>query len=119
MKPAGRVRLINQAAAAAGASPTEAEKRLRAAEKVVYRSSRREASATTFGLLGRVIGSVIAVAPGLGVGVHAYLNRTEPAVILEVVLGMVPALVIGALMLHELWKPAKKPQRVLVERKLH
>ena len=116
--PAGRVRLINQAAQAAGATPTEAERRLRAAEKVVYRTTRREASATTFGLLGRIIGSVIALAPGAALSVHSYLNRAQPAVLVEVVLGVVPALVIAVIMLRELWQPAKKPERVLVEHKL-
>jgi hypothetical protein len=112
------VRLINEAARAAGASPTEAEKRLRDAERVVYRTTRREASATTFGLFGRVLGTIIALAPGTALAVHAWFNRTEPATLVEVVLGVVPAFAIAALMLKDLWKQAKKPERVLVESKL-
>ena len=118
MTPAGRVRLLHQAAETARRQGTDAERAIREAEKVVYRSSRVAGSSTTFGLAGRLLVTVLALLPAAGVGVHAFLHRSEVIAGLEVVLGFVPALVFAVLVLRDVWRPAHKAERVLVAERL-
>jgi hypothetical protein len=118
MTPAGRVRLFHQAVETARQEQTDGERALRKAEKVVYRSSRTAASPTTFGPVGRAVLTVLGLLPALGIGLHAFLNRTETIAVLEVVLGFVPAVVLAVLVLRDAWKPAPKAERVLVAERL-
>jgi hypothetical protein len=118
MQPAGRIRLLHQVAHTAEVTPSEAERRLKDAEKIVYRSSRLAGSATTFGPLGRVVASLLAVVPVAALGIHAYMSRGQPTAVIEVVLAVVPAFFLAVLVLRDVWQASKKPERVMVASRL-
>ena len=118
MKPAGRIRLLHQVARAADVTPSQAERRLQDAEKVVYHSSRIKRSSTTFGPVGRILATVLALLPASALAVHSFLNRGQPTVVVEVVLAVVPAFAFALLVLRDVWQVSKQPERVVVADRL-
>jgi hypothetical protein len=118
MKPAGRIRLLQQVAKTAEVTPSQAERKLQDAEKVVYHSSRLRGSSTTFGPLGRVLLTMLAIIPAAALGVHAFVSRHQPTVVVEVVLAVVPAFALAVIVLRDVWQVSKSAERVVVADRL-